>query len=94
VGIIPFVKKEHAGVARAIEQKLLALPPDSGILFVGVDVAPTVVDQIPTYRLLIGTDRDSGVDQAVTHLATLTLSEELLAGADIQIEVRRGCGRA
>lgn len=90
---IPFVKKEQAELARLIEEKLLALPESSGILFVGVSVAPTIAGQDPVYRLLIGIDRELKVEEAIGYLAILALSEELLQGADIQTEVCRGSCR-
>lgn len=90
---IPFVKREHGDLARAIEQKLLAVPKDAGILFVGVEVTPTEVTDDPVYKVLVGVDRDSKTDEAVGYLVTLTLSNELLQGANIKTEVRRGCSR-
>jgi len=90
---IPFVKKEHSEFARGIEKKMMGLPSTTGIVFVGVDVTPTVAGQDPIYKLLIGVDRDSGLEEAVGHLATVVLSEELLTGADIQTDVRRGIAR-
>lgn len=91
--IIPFVKKEHNELARAVESKLLELPLGAGILFVGVDVSRTEPKEDPIYRLLIGIARDSKLEEAVIRLATLTLASELLTGADIQIEVRRVVSR-
>jgi len=90
---IPFVKPEEAELARAIEKKLLALSPEAGIIFVGVDVSPSVAGQDPVYKVLVGLDRKLKLEGAVTQLATMTLAQELLSGADIQVEVRRGLPR-
>lgn len=90
---IPFVNKEHGELARTIEEKLLSVSSESGILFVGVEVTPTEAGQDPIYRVLVGIDRNLKVEQAIDHLVTLTLYEELLQGVDIKTEVRRGCTR-
>lgn len=90
---IPFVRPEEAELARAIERKLLGLSSEAGIVFVGVDVSPSVAGQDPIYRVLVGLNRKFKLEGAVTQLATMTLSQELLTGADIQIEVRRGLPR-
>lgn len=90
---IPFVTPESASLARNIEEKILGLSADTGILFAGVDVTPTTAEQEPIYRVLIGIDRDVKLEGAVAQLATMALSNELLTGADIQIEVRRGLSR-
>ena len=92
--VIPFVRKEHYEVARSIESKLLAISAEAGILFVGVDVTPTEAGQDPVYSLLVGIDWELKVEDAIPHLVTLAISEELLLGADVRIEVRRGRTKA
>lgn len=90
---IAFVKNEHFEMAHRIENKIINLSSECGIVFVGVDVSPTTKDLDPVYHLSVGVERGSGLDQAVAHLVTLTLSEELLAGANIKTEVIRGITR-
>ena len=93
MGTIPFVKPEEAEFARAIEKKLLAITPEAGIIFVGVDVLPAEAGRDPIYKVLVGLDRKLKLEGAVTQLATMTLAQEHLSGADIQVEVRRGLSR-
>lgn len=93
--VIPFVRKEHAAVAREIEQRLMELPADSGVIFAGVAIeATTTPDQEPVYRLTLGVDRELKIDAtAYDHLVTLTLQGLLLVGVDIQVVVKRGVVR-
>jgi hypothetical protein len=46
--IVPYVKDEEAGLARRMEEKLLALPKDAGVLFAGVSVEVTIAEN-PVY---------------------------------------------
>jgi len=90
---IPFITKEHGALARGMEQKLLDLPADSGIVFVGTKVTPVEPGKAPRYTILVGIDRNIKVEKAIHHLVSLTLSKELVSGADIKVVVSRGVVR-
>lgn len=49
--IVPYVKDEEGELARRMEEKLLALPADAGVLFAGVSVEVTC-NQNPVYESL------------------------------------------
>lgn len=90
------VKQEEADLARQIESRLLGLPLNSGILFVGVSVVPAVDEKkVPSvvYRIWVGCHRDfdEGLIKMVVRHALL---EELEKGLCIEVEVHRGIGRA
>lgn len=87
---IPFVKKEHAALARKMEEKLLALSPEAGLLFVGVSVGKTEQpDESPSYSIWIGCRR--GVREGLmAPLVQVTLRDEITEGADIRVESHRG----
>lgn len=54
------VEPTEAELARKMEKKLLDLPTDSGILFVGISVMPDPLEQRrrPLYRVVIGCTKD------------------------------------
>lgn len=86
----PFVKKKHFDIARTMEEKLMDLPADSGILFVGVSVSPTVKADDPIYRIWVGCDRSMSED-TIRQAVFMTLHEEISRGADVkQVDVHRG----
>jgi hypothetical protein len=87
------VKEEEAGLARVMEQKLLDLPPQSGILFAGVSVKPSTEENVPpVYEVWVGCCRDFS-EGLMKPLVELTLRDELAAGVRIHVEAHRGQGR-
>jgi hypothetical protein len=87
--LIPFVRKEHAELARSIEQKILNLPKSSGILFVGVSVKPSIEEHRPELFVWIGCSR-SVEENTIKSLILVTLSTEIAEGAHVVVEVHRG----
>lgn len=86
---IPFVKSEEADLAREMEDKLLALPRSSGILFVGISIEPLLHGGSPKYRVWIGCDRSFEEDTMVK-LVEVTLREEITAGTKVFVAAHRG----
>lgn len=87
---IPFVRKEHAELARALEKKLLSLPDGSGILFAAVRPEPTPLGDDPAYDIWVGCSRDMDED-LISKAVYLVLSTELSEGVYIRnVEVHRG----
>ena len=88
---VPIVSEQEAATARVMEQKLLALPRTSGILFVGVKVQPGV--GVPaTFMVWVGCHRNIE-EEAMQRLVEAALQEELSIGAIIKVEARRGVVR-
>jgi len=75
-----------------MEQKLLALPRSSGILFVGVKVHPGLPPQASVYQIWVGCSRDH-VEETIEKLVEVVLQEEILHGAVVRVEARRGVVR-
>lgn len=96
-----YVKKEEADLARTIENKLLALPLGSGILFVGVSVDPTEVsinlkvapNKPPLYKIWVGCHRDYE-ELTIRALVHMILKDEIDKGLHILVEAHRGLGRS
>jgi hypothetical protein len=92
VQVIPFVKKEYGEVARKIEQLLMELPLEAGVLFAGVVV--DISGEDPIFKLTLGVHRELRIGEtAYAQMATLHLQELLLKGHDIQVDVKRGVVR-
>jgi hypothetical protein len=90
---ILYVKEEHFAVARAIEDKLLSSSDDSGILFVGVTVSPTTVEEEPDYNVWVGCSRDMP-EKTIGYAVYFLLREEIAHGVNIKdVEVHRGAVR-
>lgn len=94
-----FVKDEEADLARVIEKRLLNLPLESGVLFVGVSVDPEEYDvgtkkRTPAvYRIWVGCHRNFDtrtIDALVKHV----LKEEIDSGLRVEIQAHRGLGRS
>ena len=85
------VSDKEADLARTIEAKLLALPPSSGILFVGVSVDPATDFYPATYHIWIGCHRDYE-ESLMDPLVRVTLRDEL-EGAHVHVHAHRGCVR-
>lgn len=82
------ISQKESDIARAMEEKLLALPSSSGILFVGVSISLTA-DQ-PTYRVWVGCHRDYE-EALMDPLVRVTLRE--FEGVRVQVHAHRGCVR-
>ncbi len=90
MNLVHYVKDEEAALARVMESKLLKLPRDSGILFVGVSVEPATAEYpVPVYRVWIGCSRDVDPRMLPT-LVEVTLHEEVRAGHKIRTDSRMG----
>ena len=87
---IPFVRQKHFDIARAMEEKLLDLPIESGLLFAGVSITPTVMKNDPIYRVWVGCSRNMD-EGTVRQLVLMTLRDEMKRGAKIKdVYVHRG----
>jgi hypothetical protein len=85
------VSEKEADLARTMEARLLALPPSSGVLFVGVSVDPATDIFPATYHIWVGCHRD--YEEALMEpLVRVTLRDEL-AGVRALVHSRRGCVR-
>lgn len=89
--VLYLVKPEEADLARIMEQKLLALPRSSGVLFVSITVRPGTDTEPPVYDIFIGCDRE--LDESLMDpLARVTLRDELELGIHLTVSARRGVG--
>ena len=92
--------------ARKMEEKLLALPKDAGILFVGVSVkedkkkSPAYYDlktetfeRAVIYHVYLGVHRDL-TEELYTHLVATILATEIAEGnLNVHVEAHRGVAR-
>ena len=91
---IPFVRVEHHDIAMDIENRLISLPPDSGITFVSATAQPVLqMEDLPHISVVVGCKRSMDA-KAVKILSGMMVSKELSAGIDVKIEVRRGESRS
>jgi hypothetical protein len=94
MNIVPLVTQEEFELARKMEDKFLALPKESGVLFIGVNVEvfhPDQADAIKRnvrYHVVVGMDRSFTVD-IVEPLVRVTLGEMGL-GLNLLVEAYRG----
>lgn len=87
--LVHFVKDEEAQLAKKMEEKLLKLPKESGVLFVGVGVEAGTERSPTIYRVWVGCDRR--VDpRTVVALVDVTLYEEIKEGRVVRTEARMG----
>ncbi len=87
------VKASEADLARDIERRLLALPKESGILFVGVKVIPETDTENPIYDIFIGCDR--GLEEGLMDVVVRSvLRPEIEAGVQVRVFARRGVSRS
>lgn len=85
------VTEEQSSLARRIEDTLLALPSESGILFVGVSVSPEEPPEPETYHVWIGCHR-LYEESLVTTLVQHEL-RDLVHGKKVQVHPHRGAIR-
>ncbi len=86
-----FVKPDQFELALAMEKRLLSLPEESGILFVGVSVLPDPDEQRtqPVFRVVIGCSRS--VEPDLMHAAAKTFLRDLVEDErQILVEAYRG----
>lgn len=79
-----------------MEQKLLNLPEDSGILFAGVEVVPRSRDDVrdrTMYRIFIGCNRERDPKMMVM-VVRRYLIDDIPYDGQLSIEVHRGFARA
>ena len=69
-----FVKPQQAELARQLEQRLIGLSQESGIIFVGVQVQDGKEILGPTYAIFIGCNRSMEVS-AIEELTKLVLKD-------------------
>lgn len=89
-----FVQPDEAELARALEKKLLSLPIESGVLFVGVSVMPDpldVHDRRPLYRIVIGCSRDR--EPSLMDSLARGYLKELVDERQLMVEAYRGLDR-
>lgn len=89
-----FVKPDQFETARNMERRLLTLPEESGILFVGVSVLPDPDEKRtqPVYRVVIGCTREREPDLMVA-AAKHFLREFVDDERQLLVEGYRGIGR-
>lgn len=91
--LVSVVKNEEADLAKKMEQRLLNLPPSSGVLFAGVSVQASTGTSPTIFRVWIGCSRK--VDPRVMPtLVQVTLREEVQAGHKIETESVMGSTRS
>lgn len=90
---IPFVKKEEAAFAREMEQRILDIRDDAGVLFVGVSVKPTKAGEAPIYFVWLGCSRDTR-EELMGPLIDNLFCTEIAAGTQIKVEAHRGLLRS
>jgi hypothetical protein len=89
------VQPDEAESARKMEQILLSLPEDAGILFASVSVIPDPLSKEPRkalYRVVIGCSRTRDVD-LISMIAGTYLRQEIKHESQLTIEVHRGIDR-
>jgi hypothetical protein len=90
------VQQDEADTARRIEEILLSLPEDSGILFVSASVAqdPLVEEgRKILYRVVVGCSRTMNTDLVVM-MARSYLHREFQDNSQLTFEVYRGTSRS
>lgn len=87
---ILFVKPEEAERARKLEQVVLSLPKESGILFVGA--LPILGAEKTDYYLNIGCSRDINI-RTIDFLVRNVLQNEIPEGSILRIELHYGISR-
>jgi hypothetical protein len=90
---IPFIKPEQAATAREMEQRLLSIREDSGVLFVGVSVKPMVAGEGPIYHVWIGCSRNAD-ERTMGPLVHGLFNDEIMEGRRIEVEAHRGLLRS
>lgn len=89
-----FVKPDQFEIALTMEKRLLELPEESGMLFVGVTVLPDPDERRtqPLYRVVIGCSRN--VEPDLMHAAAKTFLRDLVEDErQILVEAYRGTSR-
>ena len=90
--IVPVVKFEEAELARRMEERLIGLPKESGVLFVGVRVIAEDGKNPTQYCVFVGCSKE--FDERLFHsVVQATLAQEIALGAVVTTEVRRGVSR-
>ncbi len=89
-----FVTQDQFDIARAMEKKLLDLPEDSGILFVGISVQENQDKRRDTvqYKIVIGCSRARDPD-LMDALARQYLKEFVKDDQQLVVHAFRGVGR-
>lgn len=87
------VDADEAAVARAMEQRLLALPEASGILFVGVDVVQNPLEhkREALFKVFIGCSRER--DPQLMDAIARRYLRDLIPQHQLVVEARRGFSR-
>ena len=87
------VTPEEVAKARSLEEKLIAIPPESGVLFVGVSVEPANDLRIkPIYEVFVGCS-PAMEPVAIQGLVLLLLKEEIAEGHLFRVSAHRGLSR-
>ncbi len=89
------VQPSEAEKARMMEKKLLSLPDEAGILFVGITVMPDPLEvrRRPLYRVVIGCHRDRET-QLMHAVATQFLRPFVEDDRQLLIEAHRGIDKS
>lgn len=89
------VQKNEADTARRLEEVLLSLPEDAGILFVSASVVPDPLSKEHRkilYRVVIGCSKARDID-LIALIAKSYLRQELQDDSQLTVEVHRGMDR-
>jgi hypothetical protein len=88
------VQPSEVEIARRMEKRLVMLPEESGILFVGVEVHPSP-DGVPnpTFKIFIGCRRDFEASLMVA-IAKQYLRDEVADESQLVVEARRGVDKS
>lgn len=76
-----------------MESKILALPLSSGILFVGITIAPSSPESPSIYNVWIGCHRDFD-ELLMDSVVRMVLREELQGGVRLVVQAHRGISRS
>lgn len=90
---IPYVSDEAAAVAREMESRIQRLPPEAGVLFVGVEVAPAPGGKSNRFTVRLGIHRRLEESTGLA-LVKKVLEQELNRGEQISVSVFRGVAGA
>ena len=88
---IMLVQPDEAELALSFEKRIVALPPESGILFASVRVEPS--DTGPTYIIFVGGSRQFD-GRLMAAVVESVLRPEIENGLRYVIEARRGTLRS
>jgi hypothetical protein len=88
-----YVSDESAAQAKAYETELRKLPPDAGILFIGVKAVPCRDGKSKSFEVRLGTHRAVGQSASVA-LVSYTFRHEMQRGIKFLVSAYQGISGA